>query len=213
MIQTGTGTILAFKKKADNTVNFNELEFLNGEIEEIILAKNSYFAEGFQIPLPQPSGSQTTTGIEGSNPGSGSGGSSSSAPSSGNLDGSCPLNPTPKVAPEVNPFTPQEKKKKNHQCPVDSIGEPSKGPSSEMIINSNHQDQIVIITDRDVKKFMTPEDRKRFDDQIFNENIYKNEIGIRVKYPDEVYTKNYQGKLSTIYLTRSKTGDSCYCRF
>ena len=62
------------------------------------------------------------------------------------------------------------------------------------MINSNHQDQRVIIKDRDVKKFMTPEDRKRFDDQIFNENIYKNEIGIRVKSPDEVYTKNYQGE-------------------
>ena len=57
------------------------------------------------------------------------------------------------------------------------------------------------------KKFMTPEDRKRFDDQIFNEKIYKNEIGIRVNYPDEVYTKNYQGKLSTIYLEKSKTAD------
>jgi hypothetical protein len=65
----------------------------------------------------------------------------------------------------------------------------------------------VIITDRDGKKFMTPEDRKRFDDQIFNENVYKNEIRIRLKYPDEVYTKNYRGKPSTIYLKKLKTGD------
>ena len=72
-----------------------------------------------------------------------------------------------------------EKKKSfnEEQCPV---GEMSKGPTSEMIISSQHQDRKVIITDRDVKKFTTPEDQKRFDDQIFNEKIYKNEIGIRV---------------------------------
>jgi co-chaperonin GroES (HSP10) len=43
--------------------------------------------------------------------------------------------------------------------------------------------------------------------KYLTKNIYKNEIGIRVKYPDEVYTKNYQGKLSTIYLEKSKTAD------
>jgi hypothetical protein len=98
----------------------------------------------------------------------------------------------------------KKKSKNEEQCPV---GETSRGPTSEMIISSQSQDRKVIITDRDVKKFMTPEDRKRFDDQIFNENIYKNEIGRRVKYPDEVYTKNYQGKLSTIYLKKLKAGD------
>lgn len=96
-----------------------------------------------------------------------------------------------------------EKKKpfNEEQCPV---GDMSKDLTSEMIISPQHQDRKVIITDKDVKKFMTPEDRKRFDDQIFNEKIYKNEIRSRVKYPDEVYTKNYQGKLSTIYLEKSK---------
>jgi len=79
----------------------DELEFLEGNAKEIILTKDtngSFFAEGFQPPLPQRPGSRTTTEIGGSNPGSGG---DSSAPSSGNLDGSCSTNPTPKAAPEV----------------------------------------------------------------------------------------------------------------
>ena len=91
---------------------------------------------------------------------------------------------------------------------MDSIGEPSKGPSSEMIIDSSHQDQKVIITNRGVIRLMTEEDRARTDDQRFNERMYKNEMGIRVKYPDEIYNKNYRGNPSSIYVTKPKTGDT-----
>ena len=97
-----------------------------------------------------------------------------------------------------------KKSKDNDQCPV---GEPGRGPSSEMIINSDSQDKKIVITDRDVKRCMTEKDRKRFDDQAFNEKIYKTEIGIRVSNPDEVYTKNYRREPSTIYIEKSKTGD------
>jgi len=53
-----------------------------------------------------------------------------------------------------------------------------------MIINSDHQDRKVVITDRDVKRCMTPKDRERSDDQAFYEHIYKNEIGLRLDKPD-----------------------------
>jgi hypothetical protein len=121
----------------------DEFEFLESNTKKIILTKDtsgSFFTEGFSPPLPRrPSstGSQTATGMSRSNPGQGGGNSN---PGSGSEAGGCSSNPTsnPKIAPEVSHLTPQGKKKKNDQCPVDSIGEPSKGPSSEMIINSNH---------------------------------------------------------------------------
>ena len=178
-------------------------------------AKDTGFLPGSDAFTSQPSivrptthsrsfGTETATGAAGSpKPGSGSGSSSSGSNSAGHS----PAVPNGRMAPKPidRPDVFEKKKSFNEeQCPV---GEMSRGPTSEMIISSQHQDRKVIITDRDVKKFMTPEDRKRFDDQIFNEKIYKNEIGIRVKYPDEVYTKNYQGKLSTIYLEKSKTAE------
>lgn len=89
----------------------DELEFLEGNTKEIILAKDingNFFAEGFQPPLPQRPGSRPTTGIGGSN--------GSSAPSSGNLDGSCSTNPTLKAAAEVGNYVlgspPKTKKQK-----------------------------------------------------------------------------------------------------
>ena len=179
------------------------------------IAKDTGFLPGSDAFTSQPSigrptthtrsfGTETATGAAGSpKPGSGSGSSSSGSNSAGHSSAV----PNGRTAPKPIDRPDVFKKKKSfneEQCPV---GETSRGPTSEMIISSQHQDRKVIITDRDVKKFMTPEDRKRFDDQIFNENTYKNEIGIRVKYPDEVYTKNYQGKLSTIYLEKLKTGD------
>jgi len=89
---------------------------------------------------------------------------------------------------------PKKKQTNEDQCPV---GEPSKGPSSEMIVNSDHREIKVVITNRDVKRCMTPEDRKRSDDQTFNENIYKNEIGFRIQSPDAVYTKNYHKHINS----------------
>jgi len=85
------------------------------------------------------------------------------------------------------------------------MGEMSKGPTSEMVISSEHQTRKVVITNKDVNKFMTPEDRKRFDDQMFNENIYTNEVGSMIKFPDEVYKKLDEGKPCTIYLKNQST--------
>ena len=82
----------------------DELEFLEGNIEEIILAKDSngsFFAEGFLPPLPQRRGGRTTTGMNGQNPGQGGGGGGHSNPGSGSEAGSCSSNPTPKATPEV----------------------------------------------------------------------------------------------------------------
>ena len=81
----------------------DELEFLEGNIEEIILAKDSngsFFAEGFSLPFPQRPGGRTTTGMNGQNPGQGGGGGNSN-PGSGSEAGSCSSNPTPKATPEV----------------------------------------------------------------------------------------------------------------
>ena len=124
---------LVLVNRSSSPTQNDEFEFLESNTKKIILAKDTsrnFFAEGFPPPFPRrPSStkSQTAMGMSGSNPGQGGGNSN---PGSGSEAGSCSSNPTPKVAPEVNHFTPQEKKKKNDQCPVDSIGEPSKGPSS-----------------------------------------------------------------------------------
>ena len=40
---------------------------------------------------------------------------------------------------------------------------------------------------------------------MFNENIYKNEVGSMIKFPDEVYKKLYEGKPCTIYLKNQST--------
>jgi len=60
--------------------------------------------------LPQRPGSFTTTGIGGSNPGSGGDGP---APSSGNLDRSCPSNPTPNFPHQLSSKNQKKKKKDN----------------------------------------------------------------------------------------------------
>lgn len=96
----------------------DELDFLESITRDIILAKDTsgnFFADGFTPPLPQRQGGRTTNGIGESNPGNGSGGSSS-APSSGNLDGNCPSNPTPKFPYQLSPNNRNQnknKKKKN----------------------------------------------------------------------------------------------------
>ena len=61
---------------------------------------------------------RTTNGIGGSNPCNGSGGSSSSAPSSGNLDGSCPSNPTSKFPHQLSSNNQKQKKKKRNSIEV-----------------------------------------------------------------------------------------------
>ncbi len=96
----------------------DELDFLESTTRDIILAKDSsgnFFADGFTPPYPQRQGNRTTSGIGGSNPGNGSGGSSS-APSSGNLGGNFRPSPTPKFPYQLPPNNQNQnknKKKKN----------------------------------------------------------------------------------------------------
>ena len=83
----------------------DEFDFLESTTRDIILAKDTsgnFFADGFTPPLPQRQGYRTTNGIGGSNPGNGSG-DSSSAPSPGNLDDNCPSNRTPKFPYQLFP--------------------------------------------------------------------------------------------------------------
>ena len=72
---------------------------------DIILVKNirgNFFADNFTPPFLQWQGDRTTNGIGRSNPINGSGGPIS-APSSGNLDGNCTSNPTPKFPYQLSP--------------------------------------------------------------------------------------------------------------
>jgi len=71
-------------------------------------------------PLPQRLGSRTTTGIGASNPGSEG---DSLAPSSGNLDGSCPSNPTPKFPSQLSPNNQNKKKKKKNSIEVKIVND------------------------------------------------------------------------------------------
>ena len=97
----------------------DELKFLESNTKEIILVKDtngSFFAEGFLPPLPQRLGSRTANKIKAFNPGSvgREWGSDSSDPSSENLDGSCPSNPTPKFPYQLSPNNQNQKKKKKN---------------------------------------------------------------------------------------------------
>ena len=71
--------------------------------------------------------------------------------------------------------------------------------------------QKVIITDRDVKKFMTPEDRiipkDRLDQtQKINERFKRAEIGMRIANPEKVFGKVYRGKECKIFVTVDDDG-------
>lgn len=167
-------------------------------------AKDTGFLPGSDAFTSQPSigrptthsrsfGTETATGTAGSpKPRSGSGSSSSGSNSAVHS----PAVPNGRTAtkPIDRPDVFKNKKSKNEeQCPVESISEPSKGPTSELIVKSDHQDQKVIITDRDVKKCMTQRDRNRSDDQKFNEKLFKNETAISIQYPLRGLSKAREG--------------------
>ncbi len=101
IVQTGSGRILELEQRVNNSsISYqdDELDFLESTTEDIILAKDTssnFFAEGFTPPLPQRQGGQITNGLGGSNPGNGSGGSSSSDSLSN--DGICQWNRPAKV--------------------------------------------------------------------------------------------------------------------
>ena len=82
------------------------------KLDEVILVKNDGIlpgADAFPPPFLQQHGGRTTNGMGGSSPGS------NSAPSSGtgNLDGNCPSNPTPKFPHQLSSnYQNQNNKKK-----------------------------------------------------------------------------------------------------
>jgi hypothetical protein len=87
--------------------------------DEVILVKNDGIlpgADAFPPPFPQRHGGRTTNGMGGSSPGS------NSAPSSGtgNLDGNCRSNPTPRFPHQLssNYQNQNNKKKKKKNSPI-----------------------------------------------------------------------------------------------
>ena len=70
---------------------------------------------------------------------------------------------------------------------------PSISSSSEFVINSDHELNDVIITKKDLKKSMIQPNRNRSSDQNFNKKVYLNEIRLRIKNPDRVFNKQFEG--------------------
>lgn len=136
--------------KSSSISNQNdELDFLESTTRDIILAKDTsgdFFVDGFTPPLPQPQGGRTTNGIGGSNPGNGNGGSSS-APSSGNLDGNCPSNPTPKFPYQLSPNNRSQNKKKNKKNSIEV-----KIVNGEIIVRVTRDDMPFFIDEMTARK-------------------------------------------------------------
>ena len=127
----------------------DELDFLESTTRDIILAKDTsgnFFADGFTPLFPQRQGGRTTNGIVGSNPGNGSGGSSS-APSSGNLDGNCPSNPTPKFPYQLSPNNRSQNKKKNKKNSIEV-----KIVNGEIIVRVTRDDMPFFIDEMTARK-------------------------------------------------------------
>jgi hypothetical protein len=87
----------------------------------------------------------------------------------------------------------------------------SNRPSSESIVRSPHLETPAIITDSDIKRIMTPEDRIIFEDradqtQKMNERFKRAEIGMRIANPEKVFEKVYQGRECKVFVTRDEDG-------
>ena len=155
----------------------DEFDFLESTTKEIILAKDTsgnFFAEGFTPFLPQRPGSRTTNGIEGSNSGG-----SRPAPSSENLDGNCPSNPTPKFPYQFPPNNQNQNKKKKNSIEV-------------KIVNG----QIIILVTRDNMPFF-------IDDMTVRKKIY-HAPDFDVALPDNLdleYVKSLSTKDRLNYLS------------
>ena len=126
---------------------------------------------------------------------------------------------TPKVIDRTEGNTPTSRPKKsvcqaaegswqdtndpNEYCP--------NRPSQESIIATEHLETPAIITDSDIKRIMTPEDRIIPEDradqtQKMNEQFKRIEVGTRIARPQEVFEKVYQGKECKVFVTRDEEG-------
>jgi hypothetical protein len=127
--------------------------------------------------------------------------------------------PTPKVIDRTEGNTPTSRPKKsvcqaaegswqdtndpNEYCP--------NRPSQESIVATEHLETSAIITDSDIKRIMTPQDRiipkDRLDQtQKMNERFKRAEIGMRIANPEKVFEKIYKGKECKIFLTVDDDG-------
>ena len=84
-------------------------------------------------------------------------------------------------------------------------------PSQESIVATEHLGTFAIITDSDIKRIMTPEDRiipkDRLDQtQKINERFKRAEIGMRIANPAQVFEKIYKGKECKIFVTVDTEG-------
>lgn len=86
------------------------------------------------------------------------------------------------VTASISPF--------NNEVP---LFKPSIRPSSEFVINSDNELNDVIIIKKDFKKSMIQPNRNRSSNQNFNKKVYLNEIRIRIKNPDTVFNKQFEG--------------------
>ena len=86
----------------------------------------------------------------------------------------------------------QGKNDPNEYCP--------NRPSQESIVATEHLETSAIITDSDIKRIMTPEDRLE-QTQKMNERFKRAEIGMRIANPEKVFGKVYRGKECKIFVT------------
>ena len=87
----------------------------------------------------------------------------------------------------------------------------SNRPVKESTVRSPYLEDPAIITTKDIKRIMTPEDRiipkDRIDQtQTKNEQLKRAEIGRRIANPKEVFEKIYQGKSCHIFVTVDDEG-------
>ena len=91
----------------------------------------------------------------------------------------------------------QGKNDPNEYCP--------NRPSQESIVATEHLETSAIITDSDIKRIMTPEDRLE-QTQKMNERFKRAEIGMRIANPEKVFEKIYKGKECKIFVTVDTEG-------
>jgi hypothetical protein len=127
--------------------------------------------------------------------------------------------PTPKVIDRTEGNSPTSKPKRSvcqmgeegWQDPADPNEYCSNRPSAESIVRSPHLETPAIITDSDMRRIMTPEDRiipkDRVDQtQKMNERFKRAEIAMRIKNPEKVFEKIYRGKECQIFVTVDDDG-------
>lgn len=127
--------------------------------------------------------------------------------------------PTPRVIDRTKGNTPTSRPK-NSVCQAaegswQDTNDPNEycpnRPSQESLVATEHLETSAIITDSDIKRIMTPEDRRipkdRLDQtQKINERFKRAEIGMRIANPEKVFQKIYKGKECKIFVTVDTEG-------